>query len=108
MSTEVIDNKVKPEDVAFWMSMVSLVGMSVLFLAKAGHVLVDFSFLILTTAGLLGLVAAFCFGLHASLKGRPGQSAVKHLIFSLFMAVMCLLLYVAGYNAFEFITSCME
>jgi len=79
--------------------------MCVLYIAEAGNIILELPFLTITTAGLFGLFAAFCFGLQASLKGRPGQSAVKHLIFSLFMALMCLLLYVAGYNAFEFITS---
>ena len=105
MNTKATDFRIKLEELAFWISMGSVMTMSVLYIAEAGNIILEFPFLTITTAGLFGLVAAFCFALHASLKGRPGQSAVKHLIFSLFMAVMCLLLYVAGYNAFEFITS---
>ena len=105
MKTEAMGYRIKLEDILFWISMVSVMVMSVLFIAEAGKVILQLPFLTITTAGLFGLFAAFCFGLQASLKGRPGQSAVKHLIFSFFMALMCLLLYVAGYNAFEFITS---
>jgi hypothetical protein len=105
MNTKATDFRIKLEGIVFWISMGSVMTMSVLYIAEAGNIILEFPFLTITTAGLFGLFAAFCFGLHASLKGRPGQSAVKHLIFSLFMAVMCLLLYVAGYNAFEFITS---
>ena len=105
MSTKATDLRIKLEDILFWISMGSAMTMCVLYIAEAGSIILELPFLTVTTAGLFGLFAAFCFGLQASLKGRPGQSAVKHLIFSFFMALMCLLLYVAGYNAFEFITS---
>ena len=105
MSTKATDLRIKLEDILFWISMGSAMTMCVLYIAEVGNIILELPFLTITTAGLFGLFAAFCFGLQASLKGRPGQSAVKHLIFSLFMALMCLLLYVAGYNAFEFITS---
>jgi hypothetical protein len=79
--------------------------MAVLYIAETGIVILELSFLTITTTGLLGLFAAFCFGLQASLKGRPDQNAARHLLFSLFMAAFCLFLYTAVYNAFEFITS---
>jgi len=104
MKTEAMGYRIKLEDILFWISMVSVTAMSVLFIAEAGNVIFELPFLTITTAGLFGLFAAFCFGLQASLKGRPGQSAVKHLIFSLFMVLMCLLIYVAVHNAIEFIT----
>jgi len=58
--------------------------------------------LTITTSGLFGLFAAFCFGLQASLKGSPNHGAAKHISFPLFMAVFCLALYVAGHTAFGF------
>jgi len=104
MNTKATDLRIKLEDILFWISMGSVTAMSVLFIAEAGKVILQLPFLTITTAGLFGLFAAFCFGLQASLKGRPGQSAAKHLIFSLFMVLMCLLIYVAVHNAIEFIT----
>ncbi|MDZ7756656.1 hypothetical protein [Rhodohalobacter sp.] len=108
MNTKATDFRIKLEDIAFWTSMVSVITMSVFYITEAGRVILELSFLTITTSGLFGLFAAFCFGLQASLKGRPDHGAAKHISFSLFMAVFCLALYVAGHTAFEFITSSLS
>jgi hypothetical protein len=105
MNTNATGYRIKIEDIVFWTSMGSVMTMSIFYIADVGNVILELPFLTITTVGLFGLFAAFCFGLQASLKGRSDLSTVKHLLFSIFMALMCLLLYVAGYNVLKFITS---
>jgi len=98
-------NLVKPEEVAFWLSMGSVVAMCTLFLTEEVKVIYEGRFFTLTPAGLFGLNAAFFYGLHALLKGRPGSGISSHLLFSLFMLVFCLILFIVASSSFEVVTS---
>jgi len=95
----------KMEEVTFWLSMGSVVAMCILFITGESQVMFELKFFTITSAGLFGLNAAFFYGLHASLKGRPGYGVARHLVFSLFMLVSCLTLYIVASWSFDVVTS---
>lgn len=95
----------KMEEVAFWLSMGSVVAMCALFITGEAKVMFELKFFTITSAGLFGLNAAFFYGLHASLKGRPGYGMTRHLLLPLFMLVSCLVLYIVASWSFDVVTS---
>jgi len=98
-------NLIKMKEVAFWLSMGSVVAMCTLFITGEVKVMFELKFFTITSAGLYGLNSAFFYGLHTSLKGRPGYSMARHLLFSLYLSVTCLIVSIVVSSSFEVVTT---